>query len=120
MEAKRKRRFQFSLLMIGVALLGVFAGWFGNQVRVVREREAMAFRPGVDSVTTEARGNLPWIRIWLGDKCYTGLLLDRESAEEVDLYKNTFPEATVLQRESSDFHELYHRLHAADSVQSTR
>jgi hypothetical protein len=38
---KRKRRwFQFSLrtLMIGVALFGVFGGWFGNQVRATNRR----------------------------------------------------------------------------------
>jgi hypothetical protein len=117
-----RRRFQFRLrtLMIGVALFGVFGGWFGSQVRVVQERKALASRAGVDSHTTDARGRLSWIRVWLGDKYFRGLLLDRSLAEESVLYKNAFPEATILQRESSDFYELLHRLHASDSVQATR
>jgi hypothetical protein len=119
---KRRRRwlqFRLRTLMICVTLFCAVGGWFGNQVRMVRERKAMAFRPSVDSVT-EARNKLPWLRVWLGDEYFKGLLLDRSvvPAEEFDLYKDVFPEATILQRESSDYYELHHRLHNVETGKS--
>ena len=45
--------------MIFVALFCVAGGWFGNQIRIVRQREAMAAAPRVDSVVeADSRDNI--------------------------------------------------------------
>jgi hypothetical protein len=132
---RRKRRwFQFSLrtLLVGVVLLAVVCGYVGRQVAIVKEREAMAAAPGVDSVvaanprdmftplssgsgivhvTSDSREGLPWFRSWLGDRYYLGVSLDRSTSDdEITRYKQVFPEATIMRRPPGGMKELWQRV----------
>jgi hypothetical protein len=132
---KRNRRwFQFRLrtFLIFVALFCVAGGWFGNQVRIVRQREAMAAAPGVDSVMKadsrdnitalwsngggtlvahEQKERLPWIRRWLGDRYYLGVSVAQSTSDdEIADYKRAFPEAIVMRQPPGGFMEFRRRV----------
>jgi hypothetical protein len=131
---KRNRRwFQFRLrtLLIFVALFCVAGGWFGNQVRIVRMRDAMAAAPGVDSVIEaeniaasadpssgarpvahpDLKSKLPWIRKQLGDHYYLGLsVAPSASDDEFTDYKRAFPEAIIMRQPPGGVMELWRRV----------
>jgi hypothetical protein len=137
---KRNRRwFQFRLraLLIFVALFCVAGGWFGNQVRIVHVRDAMAAAPGVDSlVATDLRDNivvlapnrsalvpheiaerLPRVRRWLGDRYYLGVsVAPSASDEDIADYKRVFPEATIIRRPPGGILELWRRVTQPSTV----
>jgi hypothetical protein len=118
---KRKRRwFQFSLrtLLVGVTLLAIPCAYVGWQIKIVRERKALARE------VSEAGGNLFFVseaiqpmhrtfvvngamrgppyptvsrlRVWLGDDVALGIVLPTSTpADTVKRVEQVFPEADV-------------------------
>jgi hypothetical protein len=122
--ASPRRRFQFRLrtLMIGVTLFCVFGAWFGNEIRIVRERKASiqeieglggytraryddddpesAFLnfwfhlPQAFRAPIATRVELLPIRRWLGDTSISYVVLPRSTTpEQLRRFQEAFPEA---------------------------
>jgi hypothetical protein len=108
---KRRRWFQFSLrtLTIGVTLFALIpCGYVGQQVKIVRERDATRLDLKDHGWGTAGDPKpLPFIRRWLGDEGYSMIIAPREtSSDRITRVKAVFPESTVSKYDSPNL-DLY-------------